>query len=38
MLYDYNVDNKCDYILHIITITIIIVLLHVIVCRKERPL
>ena len=38
ILYNYNIDNKCDYILQIIIITLIIVSLHVIVYRRDRQL
>ena len=38
ILYDYNIDNKCDYIVHIFIITLIIATLHVIVYRKEKQL
>ena len=38
ILYDYNIDSKCDYIVHIFIITLIIATLHVIVYRKERQL
>ena len=35
---NYNVDNKCDYILRIITFTIIIVSLHVMLQEGKTAL
>ena len=38
ILYDYNIDNKCNYVLQIFIITHIIASLHVIVYSTERQL